>query len=131
MDELLREAATLHRAAFDREVPEEVARRYAAAHRALSRITDAERAWMKRALDEDLDLEALEAAARRDRPDHVLCRKFKALLYVAEASPEYYADFVSDEPRRFQAFLSLMGHGVRTLFKRLKGRALLRRLETP
>lgn len=128
MDELLREAAALHRAAFDREVPEEVARRYAAAHRALPRITEAERAWMKRALDAEADLEALEVAAR---PDHVLCRKFKALLYVAEASPEYYADFVNEEPRRVQAFLSLMGHGVRTLFKRLKGRALLRRLETP
>lgn len=122
MDEpsLQAEAVALHRALFGREVPAEIARRYVEAHaHALTRVTGAEREWMARALG--ADLEALEIAVRGARGDHVLTRKMRLLAYLCEASPEYYADFVNEEPRRARALCALGGHLARTAYKRLKG----------
>jgi hypothetical protein len=127
MDDALRaEAGAIHRALFGREVPEEVAGRYVEAHvHVLTKVTDAERDWMARAAG--ADLEALEIALRTRRPDHVLCRKFRLLAYLAEASPAYYDDFVNETPRRVRAFAALAWHAVRSLLKSIKGRLLLGR----
>ena len=120
------EAEAIHRAIFGREAPAEVARHYAAAHaHAMTKVTDAEREWMARAAGSDL--EALEVALRKRRPDHVLCRKFRLLATVAEASPESYGDFVNETPRRAGAFAVLAWHWARSLLKSLKGRILLGR----
>ena len=127
MSEALRaEAGAIHRALFGREVPDEIACHYAAAHaHALTRVTDAERGWMARA--DGADLEALEIALRKRRPDHVLCRKFRLLATLAEASPAYYDDFVNETPRRAGAFATLAWHAARSLLKSIKGRLLLRK----
>jgi hypothetical protein len=125
--QLRREASALHWAAFGREVPEEVAQRYAEAHGvALLRVDITQSRWMQRVLEEGTDLEALEFALRTRRPDHVLCRKLKLLIYITEAFPEYYTDFVNEAPRRVGAFFRLALHGVRTLCKQLKAWWLLR-----
>lgn len=125
-DSLEAEAAAIHRALFGREVPRDLARRYADAHpHALTRVTDAERAWMARAVG--TDLEALEVVLRRRRPDHVLCRKFRLLATLSEASPEYYDDFVNETSGRIGAFWTLAWHGIRSLLKSLKGTILLGR----
>lgn len=127
--QLWREVYALHRAAFGRDVVGEVAQRYAEAHGvALLRVDMTESKWMQRVLEGGVDLEALEIALRIRQPDHILCRKFKLLIYIAEAFPEYYADFVNEERRRARGFCSLALHGLRTLCKYLKGRWLLRTL---
>src|SRR5262249_28493298 len=116
--QLRREASALHRAAFGRDVAEEVAQRYTEAHRgALLRVDSADSKWMQRVLERGIDLEALEIALRIRQPDHVLCHKFKLLIYIAEAFPEYYGDFVNEERRRAGGFCSLALHGLRTLCK--------------
>jgi hypothetical protein len=127
MDEqaLKAEADALHRALFGRDLPAEIARRYAEAHaHALTKITEAERGWMVRAAG--ADLEALEIAVRRRSPDHVLTRKMKLLVYLCEASPEYFDVFVNESPRRLAAFFALAWQAVRTSLKLLKGRLVLR-----
>ncbi len=127
--QLRREASALHRAVFSRDVFEEVARRYAEAHRiVLLRVDITESEWMRRVLEKRADLEALEVVLRSRQPDHVLCHKFKLLIYIAEAFPEYYVDFVNEERRRAGGFYSVAFHGVRTIYKYLKGRWLLRTL---
>jgi hypothetical protein len=127
--QLRREASALHRAAFGRDVSGEVAERYAEAHRgAVLRVDIIESKWMQRVLEEGADLEALEVVLRRRQPDHILCQKFKLLIYTAEAFPEYYIDFVNEERRRFEGFYSLALHGLGTVYKYLKGRWLLRTL---
>ena len=119
------EAQALHRALFGAAAPDEIARRYAGAHEhALTKISDAERAWMARALG--WDLEALEIAVRLLRPGHVLTRKMRALCYVAEAFPEYYGRFVNGVPRRARALVSLGWHVARTAVKFIKGWLLLK-----
>jgi hypothetical protein len=127
--QLRREAAALHRAVFGREVPEEVAQRYAEAHRAaMLRVDTTQARWMQRVLEEGTDLEALEFALRTWQPDHILCRKLKLLVYITEAFPEYYSDFVNEAPRRVDALLRLALHSLRSLYKELKARSLLRSL---
>ena len=127
--QLRREASALHCAAFGRDVPKEVAQRYAEAHSvAPLRVDIAESKWMQRVFEGEVDLEALEIALRFRQPDHVLCNKFKLLIYIAEAFPEYYADFVNEEQRRAGGFGSLVRHGLRTLCKYLKGWWLLLKL---
>jgi hypothetical protein len=127
--QLRHQASAIHRAAFGRDVSEEVAQRYAEAHRvALLRVDIAESKWMQRIIEEGADLEALEVALRSRKQDHILCHKFKLLIYIAEAFPEYYADFVNEEQRRTGGFYSLVFHALRTLCKYLKGRWLLRAL---
>ncbi|HXX93400.1 MAG TPA: hypothetical protein VEN81_07185 [Planctomycetota bacterium] len=128
MDDSLRdEAAAIHRALFGRELPDDLARRYVEAHaHALRRVTDAERDWMARARGSDL--EALEVALRKRGGDHVLCRKFRLMTALSEASPEYYDDFVNETSRRFTAWAALAWHGLRSVLKTLKGRILLSRI---
>jgi len=127
--QLRREASALHRVAFNRDVPDEVAQRYTEAHHvAFSDVSITGSNWMQRVVAQRADLEALEVALRGRRPDHVLCHKFKLLIYIAEAFPKYYVDFVNEERRRFEGFYSLAFHGFRTVYKYLKGRWLLRTL---
>ena len=121
------EVAAIHRALFGCDAPDEIARLYAAAHpHALARVTGDEQQWMARAVEGRWDLEALEVAVRVLRGDHVLTRKMKLLVYLAEASPEYYARFVNEEPRRVTAFCRLAWQGGRTMLKLLKGWMILK-----
>jgi hypothetical protein len=121
------EAAALHTALFGGDVPDDIAGHYAAAHaHALTRVTDAERQWMARAVETRADLEALEIALRVLRPGHVLTRKMRLLVYLAEASPRYYCRFVNEEPRRVRAFFALIRHGARTMLKFAKGWLILK-----
>jgi len=127
MDEpvLLAEAAALHRALFGRDAPDEIARRYVDAHaHALTRVTPEEREWMARALGSDL--EALEIALRGRAPSHVLSRKMRLLVYLCEASPDYFAFFVNEEPGRWKALLAMAWHALRTRLKAFKGWFLLK-----
>lgn len=115
------EADALYRVLFGRAAPPEVARRYEEGHAAaLPGVTPEEQAWMDRAVASGCDLEAVEIRARRRDPGHVLCRKLRFMLYVAEAHPDSCADLVNESPSRVRAFLSLARHGFRTLRKRLK-----------
>jgi len=117
------EAVAIHRTLFGREPSGALSSRYIAAHaHVLTRITDAERDWMSRALGSDL--EALEIAVRNPRNDHVLTRKMRLIAALAEASPEFYDRFVNEEPRRTAAFAALAWHALRTLGKLLKGHLL-------
>jgi hypothetical protein len=127
--QLRREASALHRAAFGRDVPNEVAQKYVEAHHVVRSLVDiTESNWMQRVLAKRIDLEALEVSLRSRQPDHVLCHKFKLLVYIAESFPQYYVDFVNEERRRFEGFYSLALYGLRTVYKYLKGRWLLRTL---
>jgi hypothetical protein len=127
MDEqaLRAEATALHRALFGRDAPDEIARRYSDAHAfALTKVTAEERDWMARAAG--ADLEALEIALRGRSPDHVLSRKMRLLVYLCEASPDYFALLVNEEPRRCGALFALAWHALRTPLKSIKGWLLLK-----
>jgi len=121
--QLRREASALHCTAFGRDVPEKIADRYIEAHSvALPRVAAIDEQWMERVIAAEIDLEALELELNTREPDPVLCQKLKLLIYIAEAFPEYYGDFVNETPQRARALCTLALHGVRMLYKHLKGR---------
>ena len=123
--QLRREASALHCAAFGRDVPEKIADRYIEAHSVvLPRVAVIDKQWMDRVIGAETDLEALELVLRTREPNHVLCQKLKLLIYIAEAFPEYYGDFVNETPQRARALCTLALHGVRMLYKHLKARCM-------
>ena len=125
---LRREVSVLHWAAFGRVVPEEIIQRYIDAHcTVMSQLDIAQSQWLERVIEEKNDLEALEFGLRNRERDHVLCQKLKLLIYITEAFPEYYSDFVNESPRRAAAFCSLALHTIRTVGKQLKAWWLLHR----
>ena len=125
--QLRREASALHCAAFGRDVPEKIADRYIEAHSvALPRVAVRDEQWMECVIAAETDLEALELALRTRESDHVLCQKLKLLIYITEAFPEYYGEFVNERPQRARAFWILAFHCARTLYKHLKGWCLFR-----
>lgn len=125
--QLRREAAALHRAVFGEDIPSEIADRYVEAHSVVGAgIVGEGSAWTARLAEKGVDLEAIEIVLRRRQPNHVLCQKFKLLIYVAEAFPRYYTEFINERRRPVQAWTSLFMHGLRTVFKYVKGSLLLR-----
>jgi hypothetical protein len=122
------EARALHRAIFGAEIPDELARRYVEAHAfCIKDASAADRDWMRRAVAARADLEALEIALRVRSPRHVLVRKARILVYLAESLPQYYDRFVNDRPRRAAGWCVLAGAALRTGYKLAKGRLLLLR----
>jgi hypothetical protein len=127
-ERLRHEVSVLHWTVFQRAVPEQVIQLYIQAHcTVMSQLDIAQSRWLERIIEKEQDLEALEFGLRNREPDHVLCQKLKLLIYIAEAFPEYYSDFVNESPRRGSAFCSLVLHTIRTVGKQLKAWWLLRR----
>ena len=128
-EQLRREASIIHRGIFGRDVPPEITREYVNAHDMALLQTDASQTkWMRAALARNVDFEALEFVLRRRDPEHILCRKMRLLIYVAEAFPEYYDDFVNERPRRLRAFSTLAVYAFWTPWKFVKGWCLLRKM---
>lgn len=82
---------------------------------------------MAHAVEGDADLEALEVALRLAGGDHVLVRKVRLLVALAEASPAYFDVFVNERPRRLRAWAQLAGHAARSAMKIAAGWTLLAR----
>ena len=126
LEQLRLEASLLHRAAFGREISLEVSQRYVDAHRMCLLTTDASQSvWMRAAL-KIADLEALELAVRMLDPEHILCRKLRLLVYIAEAYPESYADLVNEKDQQARAIVALTIHCFRSFWKLIKGWWLFR-----
>ena len=125
-DELMNEACVLHRAVFKSEIPMDVARRYVSAHEYyVVNATEKDLLWMRRTVQLGLDVEALDIALRKIDKNHILIRKVKMLIYICEAYHKYYDFFISERAEREKAFLILFFHGIRSLYKFLKGTFLL------
>jgi len=123
--DLRAEANHLHRALFGGDAPEEVREQYASALQAAP-LAEVPRCDLSRLIARGLDLEALELALRRRTRVNALSQRFQVLCYLAEARPEYYSRFVNESPRFLVGWLALGLHAVRSVYKLIKGRCLLR-----
>jgi hypothetical protein len=122
--ELREEARHFHAALFREEIPAELEEGYVRAHDHHCR-DNADAALLSTIVARRLDVEAIELVLRRTRP--ALTRKLRVLLYLAEARPSHYPRLVNEADRPVRAWLSLGGAMLRTGFKYVKGRLLLRR----
>ena len=122
--ELREEARHFHAALFREEIPAELEERYVLAHRHYCREQPDE-VDIATIVARKLDVEALELVLRKKR--QTLTRKLRLLVYLAEVRPSHYRRFVNEEDRPVRAWLSLGGAVLRTAYKHVKGRLLVRR----
>jgi hypothetical protein len=123
--QLREEVRCFHAALFREVVPPELEEAYVQAHRYYGR-EEPGGIDLATIVARKLDVEAIELVLRRKRP--ALTRKLRLLLYLAEARPSHYRRLVNEADRPVRAWLSLGGAVLRTGFKYVKGRLLLRRL---
>ena len=124
------EAAYLHRAIFRAEISPRLARKYAQAHEYVQPKGPAEEfATIEKMVALGLDAEAVEMALRRKGRTHALAQKMKILVYLAEAETEHYGRFINERPSFTAAGIGLFYHGLRTVYKALKGRAIRSRYD--
>lgn len=121
---LAAEAQALHRSVFGGSAPPLLVESYVAAHRVVRPGADA---GVRRAIERELDLEALELYWRIRRPEHALVQKAQILVYLAEALPEYQTRIVGETRRTDWALWRLGGHGLRSLAKYVRGAYLILR----
>jgi len=72
-------------------------------------------------------IEALELATRLLNPSNPLTRRMHIMLYIAEANPGHFQDFVPQRSRRLCAWVQSGGYFLRTLGLLLRGMLLRRR----
>jgi hypothetical protein len=124
-EQLGREADHIHSALFGRAAPPDLQRQYASAMRDAP-VGGAPPLALDRLMEAGVDLEALELALRRCQPRNALTQRFQVLCYLAEVQPANYDRFVTERRRFFAGSLTLGLHVVRSAYKLVKGRWLLR-----
>lgn len=123
------ESARIYRTLFDRPIPPVVAERFAdGSARLEAHVSPGELARYRSALTGDLDLEALELAARYTRRLPLLTRKFRLMAYLAETVPENQSLFISHRDNLPVAFVRVAFMTLRTAWLMAKGLMLLRRV---
>jgi hypothetical protein len=124
------EGEWIHYSIFGSPIPGPVLQRYIEAHTIYLTIPDASQArWLAEAIHLKMDAEALEMVLRFSNKDHLLVRKIKILIHIAEAFEVYRFRFINEQPQRMKAFSLLAYHGARTAWKFCKGKWLCRRLK--
>jgi len=124
------EVRHFHDTFFARTLDQSVIDRYVAAHQhCLPAANDRALATIDTIVSSALDAEAIELVFRLRRPDNVLTRKIQILFYLVEVRAQYYDDFLRDPRDRGQALRGLLGSGLSTVLKYLKGRYLIWRFD--
>jgi hypothetical protein len=124
------EAERIYRAIFRKAIPELVRERYyRAAEILFSRLPPEEDQIYQDVMNKVHDLEAVEIAARRENKMPLLVFRFRLMVHLAENLPADQHIFFNSSDRKIPSYFSLLFGGARTLYKTLKGRLLLRRIE--
>jgi hypothetical protein len=122
------EADRIYRAIFRTPISSKVKDRYyRAVGSVLSDFSPEENRVFTEILRSVSDLEALELAARRQNKMPLLISRFRLMVHLAESLPANQSVFINSTGRRISGYISLAFGGVRTLYKHMKGRILLRR----
>lgn len=122
------EADALHWTLFGAGAPAEVKQRYAIALETLP-LAAAPQCDLAALSKRNVDLEAMEVALRRNNPFNFLTQRFRVLCYLVEARPDYFHRFVNDRPRFFAGALTLGLMTLRSAYKAIKGKWLVKRYD--
>jgi enoyl-CoA hydratase/carnithine racemase len=131
---LAQEGLYLARRVFGLALPEPLVWRYVAANQALftSEVLSGQEALrrsLRRAVVEQLDVEALELALRWRGRANLVSQKVHVLSYLIESEPALAHLYLSERRRQGQAYVVLGLYVLRTAWKYARGRRLLRVLE--
>ena len=122
------EAARIYRAIFQEEVPETLARRFASLpDDVFPPATPDMQSRYERIMREVSDLEALEFASRRAGENRLLTHRFQLMIHLAECQPACRHCFVNSKDHTLGFAIGLVRHGLRCVYKLVRGKWLLRR----
>ncbi len=120
------EARRIYRTLFSRECPECLESRYEqAVLRLYQRLSEEEILVHQALMDKVTDWEALEMAARWRGCLAPLTDKYRIMIFLAETLPENYNAFIVRKTWRLLGWMALVGAGLRSIWKLLKGMVLL------
>jgi hypothetical protein len=125
--QLATEADYIHRMLFGSAAPADVIARYISAHDYYC-AADRENQALLRITRHKLDLEAIEFASRKATSPFT--RKIHIVLFLIEVKSEYQKSLLNERAiHPFSAFFSLSLATIRSAFKLIKGKYLIRRYE--
>jgi hypothetical protein len=134
-DALSREAVYLGRQVFGVELPSSLVEAYVRANRQLLAGDSTRDAVLEsalaRAVREQRDVEAVELVLRLARRDNLITRKVHVLSYLIETQPSFLPLYLNERRAPVRAWAALATHGLRAIWKRVRGRRVLRRLGLP
>jgi len=120
------EARRIYQVLFSRECPEILISRYVKAVEKLNeRLGEEDIRAHQSIMDRVRDIEALEMAARYRGLLSPLTDKFRIMVFLAETLPENYNNFIAQRTGRIFGWMVLLGVGVRSMWKLMKGLWLL------
>ena len=121
------EARSIYRALFDRDIPPILMQRYLPVIERLNAATSlAELASYYRAVDTQVDLEALELAGRLTGRLPLLTRKVQAMVALAETLPENQSLYVNQRSSFVSGVAAMAWAAAHTARQGVKGLWLLR-----
>ena len=121
------EAEKIYRTLFKKEMPAVLRERYdAASEKLLRSFSQEQKDELDRLAKSNVDLEALEMAARYTGRYPLLSLKFRMMVHLAETLPENRSQYINVKNRRLVAFLSIGWGVLLSSLRLLKGLILLR-----
>jgi hypothetical protein len=121
------EAERIYYSIFNKKIPASITAQFEILSRRIeSRFSEEEVNTYVKCIENVYDLEALEIAARYLKKMHLLSEKFRIMVYLAETLPENYTVFVNEHQNVFFGSILLISSMVRTVFKALKGIAIIK-----
>ncbi len=121
---LIREAEYFYMKMFSAVPPLSILEKYRKANLAL---LEEQNEKIKLLVLKKADIEAIEFAWRLKSPTNFLTKKIHILLYLAETTPENFDRFYNLKTRKTKTWFMLFFHSLRTVYKLLKGKILLKR----
>jgi len=122
---LEREVVYFYKIIFGGFPPQVIIKEYIKANNLL--LSEEERLKLKEIILEKADIEAIEIASRLKFTNNLLTRKIHILMYLAETIPQNFETFINVKNRRIFAFINLSYNFVRSIYKFVKGKFLLKR----
>jgi hypothetical protein len=121
------EARYLHRELFGSEPEQIIVSRYAEFIQTLGANQSC--STTKMVMEKQLDAEAVCMFLTRWQPNHPLQQRFHGLCYLCEVRSPYVGCFYGQRRNLVPALLTLIGHGIRSIWKFLKGWRLVRQYD--
>ena len=125
-DGILKEEATyFYKKIFNKSILPIIIEGYVRANHLL--LNEKERTSLKKLTSKKTDIEAIEMAWRARHKTNLLTEKIHILFYLSEAVPQNYTLFINEKKRKLFAFINISIQSIRSIYKLLKGRFLLKR----
>ncbi len=122
---LEKEAKYFYQKIFPGQAPQQIIEKYVAANQQLLPGSTGQDA-IAQLVNKKADIEAIEIAWRFHARNNILTKKIHILVYLVETTPEHFHNFVEIRKRRILSYFVMGYHLIRSIYKLIKGKILLK-----